>query len=311
MSLFPTKVLAAIDGSEEAELALSLAVDLAHNHHSELHIVHAAPAPPPAAPHVVHYSMSPEQQERYKQSIRRDFEELIDQVEGAKETATDTHLRFRARADEEIVDCAEDIGAGLIVMGSRGLGGLRRALLGSTADSVVRHAHCPVMVVRRGERVDERLLSGKVVVAVDGSEESNLAARTAADLFQAAGSELHVVHVRPAPSARERLLAVQAAYELSGEQPDLDSQVQREIQQRLDEEVRRIEEAGGEVAQTHGLVGHPEREIVNVAEDLEAGLIVMGSRGLGAIRRALMDSVSEAVVRHAHCPVMVVRDKSS
>ncbi len=148
MSLFPTRVLAAIDGTEEAELALSLAVDLARNHHSELHIVHAAPAPPPAVPHVVHYSMSPEQQEQYKQSIQRHFEELIDQVEGAKEIATDTHLRFQARADEEIVGCAEDIGVELIVIGSRGQRGLRRALPGSIADSVVRHAHCPVMVVR-------------------------------------------------------------------------------------------------------------------------------------------------------------------
>ena len=48
-------------------------------------------------------------------------------------------------------------------------------------------------------------------------------------------------------------------------------------------------------------------QIVRVAEDMEAGLIVMGSRGLGGIRRALMGSVSESVIRHAHCPVMVVR----
>jgi nucleotide-binding universal stress UspA family protein len=50
--------------------------------------------------------------------------------------------------DQAIVRLAEEIGAGLIVMGSRGLGGVRRALMGSVSDSVVRHAHCPVMVVR-------------------------------------------------------------------------------------------------------------------------------------------------------------------
>jgi nucleotide-binding universal stress UspA family protein len=50
-----------------------------------------------------------------------------------------------------IVELAEEIGAGLIVMGSRGLGGIRRALMGSVSDSVVRHAHCPVMVVREEE----------------------------------------------------------------------------------------------------------------------------------------------------------------
>ena len=49
-------------------------------------------------------------------------------------------------------------------------------------------------------------------------------------------------------------------------------------------------------------------EIVALAEEIEAGLIVMGSRGQGGIRRALMGSVSDAVVRHAHCPVLVVRN---
>ena len=55
------------------------------------------------------------------------------------------------RADREIVHLSEEVGAGLIVMGSRGLGGVRRALMGSVSDSVVRHAHCPVFVVRTDE----------------------------------------------------------------------------------------------------------------------------------------------------------------
>jgi nucleotide-binding universal stress UspA family protein len=54
------------------------------------------------------------------------------------------------RPDVEIVELTEDLGAGLIVVGSRGLGGLRRTLMGSVSDSVVRHAHCPVLVVREG-----------------------------------------------------------------------------------------------------------------------------------------------------------------
>jgi nucleotide-binding universal stress UspA family protein len=58
----------------------------------------------------------------------------------------EAHLR-RGRKDQEIVRLAEEIGAGLIVIGSRGRGGVRRALMGSVSDSVVRHAHCPVLVV--------------------------------------------------------------------------------------------------------------------------------------------------------------------
>jgi nucleotide-binding universal stress UspA family protein len=55
------------------------------------------------------------------------------------------------KAASEIVELAEELGAGLVVVGSRGLGGIRRALMGSVSDSVVRHAHCPVLVVRREE----------------------------------------------------------------------------------------------------------------------------------------------------------------
>jgi nucleotide-binding universal stress UspA family protein len=59
------------------------------------------------------------------------------------------------------------------------------------------------------------------------------------------------------------------------------------------------------------MMGEVEREIVHLAEDLGAGLILMGSRGRGGIRRALMGGVSDSVVRHAHCPVMVVRPQKT
>ena len=64
---------------------------------------------------------------------------------------------------------------------------------------------------------------------------------------------------------------------------------------------------GGTVAQAHLRMGTPAAEIVELAEELGVGLVVVGSRGLGGIRRALMGSVSDSVVRHAHCLVLVVR----
>jgi nucleotide-binding universal stress UspA family protein len=84
----------------------------------------------------------------------------------------------------------------------------------------------------------------------------------------------------------------------------------REARRTLDDQVRRIEAAGGKVAEAHLRVGGAPEEIVALAEDLGAGVVVMGSRGRGGIRRALMGSVSGSVVRHAHCPVLIVRKKS-
>jgi nucleotide-binding universal stress UspA family protein len=75
----------------------------------------------------------------------------------------------------------------------------------------------------------------------------------------------------------------------------------------LDTEAQKVREAGGRIAQTHLRTGKADTEIVDLAEELGVGLVVLGSRGLGGIRRALMGSVSDSVVRHAHCPVLVVR----
>jgi nucleotide-binding universal stress UspA family protein len=73
--------------------------------------------------------------------------------------------------------------------------------------------------------------------------------------------------------------------------------------------MEKIRSDGGVVAGEHIVEGRVAPEIVGLAEEIGAGLIVLGSRGLGGIRRALMGSVSDSVVRHAHCPVMVVREE--
>lgn len=78
----------------------------------------------------------------------------------------------------------------------------------------------------------------------------------------------------------------------------------------LDRQLREVEEAGRETVHKHHRVGSPATQIVAVSEEIEAGLIVMGSRGLRGLERMVIGSTSESVVRHAHCPVVVVRQES-
>src|SRR5918994_718881 len=130
MSIFPTKILLATDGSEEAQLALSTAVDLATSTNSQLHLVTVGPWNPDPAYATHEVSFRWETYEEVSQGIGKEA--------------------------QEIVRLSEEIGAGVIVMGSRGNRGVRRALMGSVSDSVVRHAHCPVLVVRK-ERVQAAL----------------------------------------------------------------------------------------------------------------------------------------------------------
>jgi nucleotide-binding universal stress UspA family protein len=154
MSIFPTKVLLATDGSEEAELAARIAADLAQKTGSQLHVVHVfgiAPVGPPVysgATDLQGEALEEEAEEQISEQRAREVLEVeVGKVRSAGGTVVEAHL-IEGRIAPEIVGLAEQIGAGLIVMGARGVGGIRRALTGSVSDSVVRHAHCPVLVVR-------------------------------------------------------------------------------------------------------------------------------------------------------------------
>ena len=143
MSIFPTKILLATDGSRDAELARTTAVDMANSTDSEVHVVTVAPGYPS-------YDIrNPAVVEQLRKQAQDILNEQVEKIEQSGGKVVEKHLRIAERyRAQQIVQVAEYIGAGLIVMGSRGLGGVRRALIGSVSDSVVRHAHCPVMVVR-------------------------------------------------------------------------------------------------------------------------------------------------------------------
>jgi nucleotide-binding universal stress UspA family protein len=148
MTVFPTKILLATDGSKDAELATTTALDLANSTGSDLHIVLVEePVYAYVDPSGYPYFAEAELEHELEQRARRRLDAEVEKRRSAGGAVAEAHLRVGAAA-AEIVDLAQEIGAGLIVMGSRGLGGIRRALMGSVSDSVVRHAHCPVLVVR-------------------------------------------------------------------------------------------------------------------------------------------------------------------
>ncbi|MDQ3924791.1 MAG: universal stress protein [Actinomycetota bacterium] len=305
MSILPTKVLLATDGSEDAALATRTAVDLCNKTDSELHVVTVA-----RVEYRPGYDI-PESgdllSEVYR-SLEQEAQELLDEqvkkVEEAGGIVAESYLRS-GRRDREIVALADEIDSGLIVMGSRGRGGVRRALMGSVSDSVVRHAHCPVLVVRGEGGEEERTaitFPTKILVATDSSEEATLAARTAADIAAKTESEVHLVHVRGMPVYIDP--GSEAPRVASGAAEET---IRREAQGVLDTQAEQLEAANGKVTQTHLRLGRPVEEIIVLADEIDAELVVMGSRGLGRVRRLLLGSVSDGVVRHAHCPVMVVR----
>jgi nucleotide-binding universal stress UspA family protein len=152
MSIFPTRILLATDGSREARLAASTAADIANSTNSELHLLTVAPGNPDPVYHIheggLRYETYQQALEAIKGEAQKVLDEQVQEIERAGGSVKEAYLRVGERRDQAIVHLAEELSAGLIVMGSRGLGGVRRALMGSVSDSVVHHAHCPVMIVR-------------------------------------------------------------------------------------------------------------------------------------------------------------------
>jgi nucleotide-binding universal stress UspA family protein len=164
MNIFPTKILLATDGSREAILAARTAVDLADKTDSELHVAFILRTQDASEYGTVGFYTDNTHEEEIMQMGQRLLDEQVKRVEAAGGTVVGAHFRM-ARPDEGILAVGEDIGTGLIVLGSRGLGGVKRALMGSVSDSVVRHAHCPVLVVRKEDDPDQQETDQEMLLA--------------------------------------------------------------------------------------------------------------------------------------------------
>ena len=150
----------------------------------------------------------------------------------------------------------------------------------------------------------------KILLATDGSEGADLAASRAVELARRTGSELHLVHVGQAPAflmsdpgtrGYNRML-----FRTRGFNRMLYEEIEDEARELLRKLSWRVKVAGGDVAGAHLRMGEADLEIVGLAKKLGADLIVMGCRGRRGIRRAIGGSVSDAVIRRAPCPVLVV-----
>jgi nucleotide-binding universal stress UspA family protein len=142
-----------------------------------------------------------------------------------------------------------------------------------------------------------------ILLATDGTVQAELAAQAAIELADATGSELHLVHVGVVPNF------LRNGPGTIGYDGMLYEQIEREAREALRKLTWRTRVAGGTVAATHLRLGGVAEEIIDLAEEIGAGVIVMGSRGRGRVRRFLVGSVSGSVVRRALCSVLVVRPK--
>ncbi|KOV36019.1 universal stress protein UspA [Streptomyces sp. XY431] len=267
-------VLVGVDGSEASLAAVDVAVREARLRGCGLRIVHAFIWP------LMHVSLGPAQGGPAEGGLRHQAEKVLEDA-GARARALDPRLEIGAElvtGEPLTVLAHRSRDACLVVVGSRGLGRFGALLIGSVAVHLAAHAACPVLIVRGRPEPD-----GPVLVAVDGS---GVGAEALGFAFAEAAARrvpltaLHVAHPSASlPGQEERALA-EALAGRQDKYPDV------ELHSELIE-------------------AHARPALIDASR--AAQLLVVGARGRGGFAGMLLGSTSQAMIQHAHCPVVVVR----
>jgi nucleotide-binding universal stress UspA family protein len=278
------RLLVPRDFSAASEAALLLGVDLAKRASADLLLLHAE---------VLH---SDPAAERAEEARSLSVEAVREQL-GAPGGGVRQEVVRDVAAAPAIVRFAEEHDVDLIVMGTHGRRGVRRWLLGSVTEEVIRAAPCAVLAARAEA---PPLSSGPVVVPVDFSTSSRHAlerGKAMADLLGVSLRVVHVAHLAPYPSFYGADVVSQY---------DLPPHFVAEAESQLHRFVR---EALGDAAITEApvMVGEPFRQIAEYAGQVRAGLLVMGRRGLSGLQQVLLGSTTERTLRVAPCPVRISR----
>lgn len=296
MDVLPTKILLATDASPDAALAARAALDIARGAGSELHVVHVWRTLPST---------------RFKAYIRRELsreagrllDEQVEKIKAAGGAVSGKHLKEGPKADK-ILDLAGQLGADLIVIGTRGQGAVERLLLGSVAEGIVYHARCPILVVRGG---DPAWPPARVVVGDDGSEDARAAARLAFGIGKLFEADLLLVRSYPKQPEMDDEAAALDAGSAVGEAVAEEEQGRDE--QALEERVAGLEQDTGLRPEVSTSFGNPAEAVLTAADSGgdggERSLVAVGHRGLGTLGRMRLGSVSTKVLRAARGPVLI------
>jgi nucleotide-binding universal stress UspA family protein len=281
------RILLAGDGSEDAGAAASAAADLARMCRAELHVVHVwqpalVPLPGEAGESAA--------EERAQAVVER----MLDLARAHGATDVIGHLRSGRSADQ-ILAAADDVDADLIVVGSRGLGAVQRAVVGSVSEAVVHHSTRPVLVLRA---VAGAWPPPRVVIGDDASADSRRAGDLGARIGRTFGTGAVVIR---ALSTLPRMLEGEAESDARTVDDALDV-----AESSLASRALELEPVLGQRPRVRVAIDDPAAALVSEASETpEPALIAVGTRGLGALQRWRFGSVSTDVLRSAPGAVLI------
>ena len=280
-------ILVAVDGSPESDAAVAWSAREAALRHLPVTLMHVVPivvSDAPSGPMLAEW-----QRDNAHHVLEQAHKTFESSFTGTKAPRVETDVRYGAPVST-LVDAAAD--AHMIVVGSRGLGGVKRLLLGSVSSGLLHHARCPVVVVRHADRPAAADGHAMIMLGIDGSPASEAATAFAFEEASLRRADLLAVHAwNDVPVLPFR--------------PDDWRAVEAECQEVLSERLAGWQETYPDVHVERRVVcDQPARWITH--ESRRCQLVVVGSRGRGNVASMLLGSVSSAVAQSAESPVVVV-----
>jgi nucleotide-binding universal stress UspA family protein len=302
-----TVVLAPVDGSTRALHAVPWAAKLAGPVGTVV-LLRVVPPQPDYAESLFSLVGAEERvreiQDAWTRTAKADMDEAEALLSGSGVTVE--QMVAEGEPDEEIVAAAARRGVQMIAMASHGRGAVGRAIFGSVADRVARTAPVPVLILRPpDEDVVPSVAVSRIVVPLDGSEIAARALPVASELAEHLAAPVHVIR------AVDAALSLPMASGVFGAGPVVDANVTDQIWEEAEAEARSTVTAAVSQLQSEGVdasggivIGSP---FFAISEAIEPGdLLTLTSHGRGGVRRWLLGSVAEKLVREAKAPVMLV-----
>lgn len=294
------RVLCPIDFSDASRHALAHAVAIASWYGSEVTALHVVPGPLVPQPPILGAAFADGASVGVPDRTARE-----DTLRAWLEPARRAGVKADVLVDEgnaagRILEHARLRAADLIVMGTHGLSGFERMMLGSVAEKVLFKAACPVMTVPPAAVTEAKIPYTRLLCPVDFSESSMAAFRLACSLAKEANASLTILHIFEWPSPEEELLVER--FDAPEFRRVLEEEPHRRLDALLTDDITTWCQPSTKVA-----YGKPYRQILDVATDERTDLVVIGVSGRNPLDRMLFGSTTSHVVRRASCPVLTMR----
>jgi nucleotide-binding universal stress UspA family protein len=291
-----SRILCPVDFSEFSEHALKYAAAMAAWYDARLHVLHVMPTLPPSATSPL--------AETGRQLTERNLRQFVDRVRTAN-LEIDAEIVESADPVASILACADAIDADLIVTGSHGRSGVKRALLGSVVESLLHRARRPIMAVPSHidpVNLNHAIKLREVVCAVDFSVPSLAALAYALSLAEESDSQLTLLHVLETPPELAHPPAPpDYAINVDAVRAEAEADALNRLRKLVPEHARDYC-----TIETAVLEGGVSRQVLLLAANRHADLIVLGVHGRNALDLAVFGSNSKDVIRHAVCPVLII-----